>query len=100
MYVVVRHRIGDPATAFARGQRLISGEGAPPGVRSLQFYPSKDRSLVTCLVEADAVATVQAWVDETLGDASLNDCYAVDADIAFAERPLGLPAEPAVSPRP
>ena len=96
MYVVVRHRIGDPATAFARGERLIRGEGAPAGVRPLQFYPSEDRALVTCLVEADAVASVQAWVDETLGDASVNDCYAVDADIAFAERPIGLPAAPAV----
>ena len=96
MSVVVRPRIVDPATAFQRGQRLISGEGGPPGVRPLQFYPSEDRSLVTCLVEADAVDTVQAWVDETLGDASVNDCYAVDEDLAFAERPLGLPAEPAV----
>ena len=96
MYVVVRHRIGDPATAFARGERLIRNEGAPPGVRPLQFYPSADRSLVTCLIEADSVASVQGWVDETLGDASVNDCYEVDAELAFSERPLGLPAAPAV----
>lgn len=41
MYVVVQHRITDPQTAFARGERLIKNEGAPAGVRGLQFYPAE-----------------------------------------------------------
>jgi hypothetical protein len=48
MYVVVQHQIKDPETAFTRGERLIKNEGAPAGVRGLQFYPSADRSAVTC----------------------------------------------------
>lgn len=40
--------------------------------------------------------TVQAYVDATLGDSSDNACYEVDPEIAFAERPLGVPASPAV----
>jgi hypothetical protein len=96
MYVVVLHRILDPETAFQRGRALMEGEGAPPGVRVLQFYPSRDASLVTCLVEAGAVADVQGYVDRTLGDASENTTYAVDERQAFAERPLGLPDRPAV----
>jgi hypothetical protein len=44
MYVVAQHQIKDPQAAFSRGERLIKGEGAPSGVRGLQFYPSRDGS--------------------------------------------------------
>ncbi len=94
MYVIVQHHIKNPEVAFARGQRLISGEGAPEQVKVLQFYPSLDLSAVTCLWEADSVESVQGWVDTTLGDSSENICYPVDSDQAFADRPLGLPATP------
>ena len=30
MYVAVQHRIKDAQAAFARGQNLLQGEGAPP----------------------------------------------------------------------
>ena len=90
MYVVVHHRIKNPDVAFQRGQKLMKNEGAPTGVRNLQFYPSRDRSLVTCLTEAPSVASVQKYVDSTLGDASDNFCYEVDSEYAFARLPLGL----------
>jgi hypothetical protein len=96
MYVVVQHQIKDPQTAFARGEKLIKNEGAPDGARGLQFYPSTDGSAVTCLWEADSVDAIQEYVDATLGDSSLNTCYEVDAEQAFAERPLGLPASAAI----
>jgi hypothetical protein len=92
MYVVVQHEIRNPETAFARGEKLQTGEGAPEGVRVLQFYPSTDGSAVTCLWEADAVSPVQEYVDTVLGDSSVNTCYEVDPGPAFAERPLGLAA--------
>ena len=92
MYVVVHHEIRNPETAFARGESLQTGEGAPAGVRVLQFYPSTDGSTVTCLWEADAVSALQEYVDTVLGDSSVNACYEVDAGQAFAERPLGLAA--------
>ncbi len=94
MYVVVQHHIKNPEIALQRGQRLIYGDGAPDTVKVLQFYPSQDLSEVTCLWESDSVASVQGWVDSTLGDSSVNVCYPVAADQAFAERPLGLPATP------
>jgi len=97
MYVVVQHTIKNFEIAFARGQRLITGEGAPRTVKVLQFYPAEDETRVTCLWESDSVESVQGWVDSTLGDASDNLCYAVAAERAFAERPLGLPAAPTVS---
>ena len=62
----------------------------------LQFYPSRDGSAATCLWEADSVESVQEYVDSTLGDSSVNTCYAVNAEQAFAERPLGLPTPEAI----
>jgi hypothetical protein len=95
MYVVVLHQFQDPPAALARGEKLIMNEGAPAGVRGLQFYPSRDGSQATCLWESDSVQAIQDYVDSTLGDSSINTCYEVGAEQAFAEQLLGLrtPAE-------
>ena len=98
MYVIVQHQLTDPATAFVRGERLKSGEGAPRGAKALQFYPSRDGTAVTCLWEAASVAEVQSVVDETLGDASVNRCYGVDESAAFAGTAPGLAAPPVAAP--
>ena len=97
MFVVVQHRLTDPPTAFARGERLKRGEGAPAGTRVLQFLPSRDGVLVTCLWESPSVEDVQAFVDETLGDASVNLSYAVEENAAFSEAPEGIAAPPALA---
>ena len=96
MYVVVQHQFKNPQIAFSRGEKLIKNEGAPTGVRGLQFYPSRDGSAATCLWEAPSVESVQRYVDSTLGDSSENSCYEVAAEQAFALRPSGI-HEPAVS---
>jgi hypothetical protein len=90
MYVAVLHQFQDPPTAFARGEKLIMNEGAPADARGLQFYPATDGSMATCLWESDSVRAIQEHVDSTLGDASINTCFEVDAEQAFAEQPLGL----------
>lgn len=94
MYVVAQHQITDPDTAFTRGEQLIRGEGAPDGARVLQFYPSRDAAAVNCLWEAGSAEQVQTYVDKVMGDSSENLCYEVNADKAFARRPLGLPESP------
>jgi len=95
MYVVVQHRFKNPQTAFSRGDKLIKNEGAPPGVRGLQFYPSRDGSAATCLWEAPSVESVQRYVDSTLGDSSENSSYEVAAEQAFSLQPSGI-QEPAI----
>jgi hypothetical protein len=97
VFVVVQHSLQDPPAAFARGERLKRGEGAPHGSRVLQFYPSQDGTFVTCLWESGSVADVQSYVDETLADTSINLCYAVEATAAFAETPIGLAERPTVA---
>jgi hypothetical protein len=90
MYVIVHHRFTDPPEALVRGERLIKNEGVPAGTQGLQFYPNRDGSEAICLWEADSVADVQGYVDATLGETSVNTCWQVDGDQAFADRPLGL----------
>ena len=41
MLVVVQHRLTDPPVAFARGERLKRGEGAPVSSRVQQFFPAR-----------------------------------------------------------
>jgi len=36
------------------------------------------------------VEAIQQYVDTTLGDASVNTCYEVDAAQAFAQQPSGI----------
>jgi hypothetical protein len=98
MYVVVHHRFIDPTTAFARGEKLIRNDGAPTGVVGLQFYPARDGSEAVCLWEAPSLDSVQQYVDSTLGASSANACFTVDAEQAFADRPLGMQETAAVRP--
>ena len=94
MLIVVQHKLSDPPAAFARGERLQRGDGAPDASRVLQFYPSQDGTLVTCLWESPSIADVQTYVDETLGETSVNLCYPVEAAVAFAQLPDGIAERP------
>jgi hypothetical protein len=97
MYVVVVHRFTDTPAAFARGAKLIKNEGAPAGAHGLQFYPARDGSGATCLWDAPSVEGIQQYVDTTLGDASVNTCFEVDAAQAFAQQPSGIRESAAIS---
>jgi hypothetical protein len=82
MFIVVHHTITDPETAFARGQNLLAGNGAPSGVRARQFYPSRDKADVVCLLEGNSLEDVRDYVDTTMGDSSGQAYFEVDAEIA------------------
>jgi hypothetical protein len=73
-HVVLHHRIKNTQAAFSRGENLLEGKDAPPGVRVVQFYPSQDQTAVTCLREADSVETVRQYVDSTLGAVAGGGC--------------------------
>ncbi len=90
MYVAMVHQIKNPETAFARGEALIKGEGAPTGTRALQFYPAADGSSVICLWETPSVEAVQRYADDVLGDSSVQTSFEVNAEQSFSERPLGI----------
>ena len=97
MYVVVLHRITNRRGGVFARREAHEERGAPAGVRVLQFYPSRDRSAVTCLWEAPSVDVVQTYVDSTLGDSSENTCYDVDSEFAFARQPLGVRESPSMA---
>jgi len=80
MLIVLQHRITNPATASARGQNLLDGNGAPQGTRVLQFYPSTDRNAVFCLWESNSIEELREYA--VMGDSSENSYFEVDAEIA------------------
>jgi hypothetical protein len=82
MFIVVHHTIADPEPAFTRGQDLLVGNGAPPGVRVREFYPSRDRADVFCLWEGKSLEEVRDYVDATMGDSSRQAYFEVDTEIA------------------
>jgi hypothetical protein len=82
MFIAVHHTITDPETAFARGQNLLAGNGAPSGVRAREFYPSRDKADVFCLWEGNSLEDVRDYVDATMGDSSGQAYFEVDAEIA------------------
>jgi hypothetical protein len=82
MFIVVHHTITDPETAFARGQNLLAGNGAPSGVRVREFYPSRDKADVVCLWEGNSLEQVRDYVDATMGDSGEQAYFEVDAEIA------------------
>jgi hypothetical protein len=82
MFIVVHHSITNPETAFARGQNLLDGTGAPAAVRVREFYPSSDKADVFCLWEAGSLEGLRHYVDATLGDSSRNAYFEVDAEMA------------------
>ncbi len=86
MFIVVQHAIKQAPEAFARGQDLLEGRGAPAGVQVRKFYPSTDQSAVFCLWEGNSVGELRAYVDATLGDSSENTYFEIDT-----EQALGLP---------
>ena len=82
MFIVVHHTITDIPTAFSRGQSLLDGTDAPTGVWVREFYPSRDQRSVFCLWEGNSLAELREYVDSTLGDASENAYFEVDAEVA------------------
>ena len=82
MFIVVHHKIADPETAFARGENLLAGNGAPPEVRVREFYPSRDGNDVFCLWEGTSLEGVRDYVDAKMGDSSRQMYFEVDAGVA------------------
>lgn len=103
MYVAVIHRINDPQAVLSPSEglgdaskapsglhpRQLCPTQAPPGVRARQFYPSKDLSTATCLLEADSIEAVRDYIESTLGASSENRYFEINAEYA-----RGLPEPP------
>jgi hypothetical protein len=76
MFIVLQHHITNPQTAFARGQTLLDGNGAPHGTRVRQFYPSTDRNAVFCLWESNSIDELREYAVAVMGDSSENSYFA------------------------
>jgi hypothetical protein len=85
MHIVVLHRITDPDKFFSMDAEEVAG-GGPPGVQGRQFFPSQDRSLATCLWQADSLDALRDYLDPATAGVSENTYFEVDT-----EQAMGLP---------
>ncbi len=84
MFIVVQHNITNKDELYGAGEAVVSD--VPPGIKSIQFFPSTDREHAVCLWEADSIEAVRNYLDQKLGGSSQDAYYAVDSSIA-----MGLP---------
>jgi hypothetical protein len=75
MYVIVEHRVSDPATFFSIAQQAK----LPAELKLHQVIPSEDGSRCVCLWEADSPRAVQDFIEPAIGHVSKNEYFAVDA---------------------
>ena len=84
MFIVVEHTITNPGVFF----ELVSKAGeTPPGLKVLQFLPSKSKDRAVCLWEANSVEAVKGFLEPLSAQSSRNTYYPVDSAAA-----MGLPA--------
>jgi len=85
MHIAVQHQITDSEKFFSMEADEVAG-GGPPGVQGRQFFPSRDRSVATCLWEADSIETLRGYLDPATAGVAENAYFEVDS-----ERAMGLP---------
>jgi hypothetical protein len=83
MKVGVIHRISDPDGALSKGQTLFEPH---EGVTLLQFIPSQDVTLATCIWESDSIDRVRELVDGALAETAEQTYFEVNG-----EQAVGLP---------
>jgi hypothetical protein len=76
--VSVIHTISDPQSFWS----AVEESDIPDGVSVRQVVPNGDGSKAVCLWEADSVDAVKGVVEGSVGDASSNEYFEVDASKA------------------
>lgn len=92
MFIIANHNIQDP-DAFWSIIKKAGPEMIPSQLKLHAMFPSTNPMRSVCLWEADSVDAVDRFLQETFGNASKNEVYEVNQEIA-----IGLPtvAEKAV----
>jgi len=85
MYIVVQHKISDPAKFWEIAQAATPN--LPEGVKLHSVLPNAGGSNAVCLWEAATLDTVKNFIEEKVGQMSTNQYFEVDVKSA-----MGLPA--------
>ena len=86
MYIVVQHKISDPAKFWEIAKAATPN--LPEGVKLHCALPSTDGSNAICLWEADTIVEVKNIIESNVGQISTNEYFEVDVENA-----IGLPAQ-------
>ncbi len=84
MYIIVQHDISDPKNFWETAE--ASMPNLPASLTLHQVFPNDDGTRAVCLWEADAVGTVREYLEESVGQVSQNQYFAVESTNA-----VGLP---------
>ena len=71
MYILVQHTISDPASMWANAQQALGA--LPPHFTLHHCLAGADGRTAVCVWEAESIATLQTYLDPTLGAASKNE---------------------------
>jgi|GEM_PF-578100 len=97
MFVVVQHRVSDPAAFQTLGAQALAE--LPAGLRVHQSLPGVGSTSCVCVWEAESVEAVRDFLEARLGGASVNEYFAVDAAAAIGLPPATFTMEQVVRPR-
>jgi hypothetical protein len=75
MYILVQHTMTDPASAWARAQQALGT--LPAGLTLHHCLPAPDGRKAICVWEAESIAKLQGYLDDTLGPGATNEYYEV-----------------------
>ena len=85
MYIVVQHKISDPAKFWEIAQAATPN--LPEGFKLHSAFPNADGSKAVCLWEAATLDTLKNFMEPKVGGISTNQYFEVEVKNA-----IGLPA--------
>jgi hypothetical protein len=83
MYIVVEHEITNPTNFWD----VVQKSEIPSHFKLHQSFPSGEGTKAVCLWEASKLEELKGFVEDGVGNFSINTYFSVEADKAF-----GLPA--------
>lgn len=78
MHVIAIHTISDPETFWGK----VQSTPIPDDMTLHSVLPNEDGSRAVCVWEADSGSDVEQLVEETVGEASSNEFFEVNAENA------------------
>ena len=82
MYVVVEHKISDPAAFWSKAEEIVPN--LPAKIALHHCLPTKDGSRGICVWEGESVEAVRSFLEGHVARWSRNDYYQVENKDAIA----------------
>ena len=78
MFIVVNHKIQNPAYFWGSAQQILPKLPENGVQRVLNVFPNQNMDVAVCVWEADSIETLDAYLRDKVGDASMDSFYEVN----------------------